>query len=129
MLCSLIILMSFFFIRIRRPPRSTRTDTLFPDTTLFRSSASDGQQVDPRSMERAARVPDAGPIDARIVGAWEVWIPGSVYYTTDGLRIAQHYQPGAAMTRLEIASDGRYRSGDRHDIGRASRRASACQNV
>src|SRR3546814_15399782 len=24
---------------IRRPPRSTRTDTLFPDTTLFRSGA------------------------------------------------------------------------------------------
>src|SRR3546814_8943814 len=24
---------------IRRPPRSTRTDTLFPDTTLFRSSS------------------------------------------------------------------------------------------
>src|SRR3546814_18399831 len=24
---------------IRRPPRSTRTDTLFPDTTLFRSDA------------------------------------------------------------------------------------------
>src|SRR3546814_13629940 len=28
----------FFFLRIRRPPRSTRTDTLFPYTTLFRSS-------------------------------------------------------------------------------------------
>src|SRR3546814_12579420 len=26
-----------FFLRIRRPPRSTRTDTLFPYTTLFRS--------------------------------------------------------------------------------------------
>src|SRR3546814_17833709 len=26
---------------IRRPPRSTRTDTLFPYTTLFRSSAAD----------------------------------------------------------------------------------------
>src|SRR3546814_8097621 len=26
----------------RRPPRSTRTDTLFPDTTLFRSAADDG---------------------------------------------------------------------------------------
>src|SRR3546814_10913499 len=25
---------------IRRPPRSTRTDTLFPDTTLFRSRQS-----------------------------------------------------------------------------------------
>src|SRR3546814_7301733 len=27
----------FFFLIIRRPPRSTRTDTLFPYTTLFRS--------------------------------------------------------------------------------------------
>src|SRR3546814_9736431 len=26
---------------IRRPPRSTRTDTLFPDTTLFRSTAEE----------------------------------------------------------------------------------------
>src|SRR3546814_10381897 len=29
--------MLFFFLIIRRPPRSTRTDTLFPSTTLFRS--------------------------------------------------------------------------------------------
>src|SRR3546814_16389203 len=28
----------FFFLMLRRPPRSTRTDTLFPYTTLFRSS-------------------------------------------------------------------------------------------
>src|SRR3546814_16741141 len=27
----------FFFLMIRLPPRSTRTDTLFPYTTLFRS--------------------------------------------------------------------------------------------
>src|SRR3546814_947409 len=27
----------FFFLMLRRPPRSTRTDTLFPYTTLFRS--------------------------------------------------------------------------------------------
>src|SRR3546814_18354600 len=27
----------FFFLMIRRPPRSTRTDTLVPYTTLFRS--------------------------------------------------------------------------------------------
>src|SRR3546814_3209587 len=27
----------FCFLRIRRPPRSTRTDTLFPSTTIFRS--------------------------------------------------------------------------------------------
>src|SRR3546814_2952966 len=32
--------MMVFFLMIRRPPRSTRTDTLFPYTTLFRSSAT-----------------------------------------------------------------------------------------
>src|SRR3546814_17025288 len=33
--CSCVV--SFFLLMIRRPPRSTRTDTLFPYTTLFRS--------------------------------------------------------------------------------------------
>src|SRR3546814_9781437 len=33
----------FFFLMIRRPPRSTRTDTLFPYTTLFRSEAVGGE--------------------------------------------------------------------------------------
>src|SRR3546814_12226129 len=32
-----VVLRSFVFLMIRRPPRSTRTDTLFPYTTLFRS--------------------------------------------------------------------------------------------
>src|SRR3546814_4341188 len=32
--------MCFFFLMIRRPPRSTRTDTLFPYTTLFRSAVA-----------------------------------------------------------------------------------------
>src|SRR3546814_8382117 len=30
---------------IRRPPRSTRTDTLFPHTTLFRSSTAEPEQL------------------------------------------------------------------------------------
>src|SRR3546814_6930087 len=34
--------MVFFFLMIRRPPRSTRTDTLFPYTTLFRSKQRSG---------------------------------------------------------------------------------------
>src|SRR3546814_6821837 len=33
--CNVFFLL--FFLMIRRPPRSTRTDTLFPYTTLFRS--------------------------------------------------------------------------------------------
>src|SRR3546814_15668472 len=33
------VLVCFVFLMLRRPPRSTRTDTLFPYTTLFRSCA------------------------------------------------------------------------------------------
>src|SRR3546814_16291158 len=36
-MCFMLFCLSFFFLMIRRPPRSTRTDTLFPYTTLFRS--------------------------------------------------------------------------------------------
>src|SRR3546814_18238663 len=36
---SCMVLLLFFFLMIRRPPRSTRTDTLFPYTTLFRSDS------------------------------------------------------------------------------------------
>src|SRR3546814_8714061 len=35
---------------IRRPPRSTRTDTLFPYTTLFRSAGHFGQDVPRQSL-------------------------------------------------------------------------------
>src|SRR3546814_15658857 len=35
----------FVFLMIRRPPRSTRTDTLFPYTTLVRSVLGDGTKV------------------------------------------------------------------------------------
>src|SRR3546814_3075680 len=34
---SVLSIVVFLFLMIRRPPRSTRTDTLFPYTTLFRS--------------------------------------------------------------------------------------------
>src|SRR3546814_17308787 len=37
MLCMPSLFRTFFFLMIRRPPISTRTDTLFPYTTLFRS--------------------------------------------------------------------------------------------
>src|SRR3546814_3066405 len=43
----------FFFLMIRLPPRSTRTDTLFPYTTLFRS-ADDANQ-DPAEIIVTAR--------------------------------------------------------------------------
>src|SRR3546814_7092889 len=47
--CWLLIIVYVFFLMLRRPPRSTRTDTLFPYTPLFRSY----------DRQRAARVRDA----------------------------------------------------------------------
>src|SRR3546814_12451841 len=57
----------FFFLIIQRPPRSTRTDTLFPYTTLFRSDrhgprrsrtgiadSSTGTRQHPAHAERSA---------------------------------------------------------------------------
>src|SRR3546814_21068262 len=54
----------FFFLMIRRPPRSTRTDTLFPYTTLFRSPRRRAGTIS--RATRCARVgnpavPDDGP--------------------------------------------------------------------
>src|SRR3546814_14629888 len=47
LLCSCVGDACFFFLMIRRPPRSTRTDTLLPYTTLFRSGRPGGvEQVD-----------------------------------------------------------------------------------
>src|SRR3546814_20926680 len=48
---------------IRRPPRSTRTDTLFPYTTLFRSLAGEAlQQV------VVVDIPYTGPVLPRALG-------------------------------------------------------------
>src|SRR3546814_7270697 len=48
----------FFFLMIRRPPRSTRTDTLFPYTTLFRSTAAGLDAADIGLIIVATATPD-----------------------------------------------------------------------
>src|SRR3546814_9623714 len=61
----------FFFLMIRRPPRSTRTDTLFPYTTLFRSPAArrgDADRLRGAYRGAAARY---RPRDGRPVGRSE----------------------------------------------------------
>src|SRR3546814_15172835 len=50
-----------FFLMLLRPPRSTRTDTLFPYTTLFRSNFTHFQGCDPGHFfpgDRLLRVSD-----------------------------------------------------------------------
>src|SRR3546814_19856360 len=50
---------------IRRPPRSTRTDTLFPYTTLFRSEINWNTD--------AERKGDGGGLDTPLQSAWAAW--------------------------------------------------------
>src|SRR3546814_5280714 len=56
--CSCILV---FFLMIRRPPRSTRTDTLFPYTTLFRSEPAAGGHSRKR-RDRGARHGGSHPL-------------------------------------------------------------------
>src|SRR3546814_20163530 len=55
----------FFFLMIRRPPRSTRTDTLFPYTTLFRSvfPAQRGRVLLHVVLDAAVVVADLDPVE------------------------------------------------------------------
>src|SRR3546814_1430923 len=65
---------------IRRPPRSTRTDTLFPYTTLFRSQASKAQTSERiMPVNRATRLAKrrlsnrgrlAGPLQRHRANTW-----------------------------------------------------------
>src|SRR3546814_5533931 len=73
---------------IRRPPRSTRTDTLFPYTTLFRSEESlelgpvaRGQAVDRAQRRRAVLAGEAGllhvlPVLEQVQGERHERVPG-----------------------------------------------------
>src|SRR3546814_6817328 len=57
-----------FFLMVRRPPRSTRTDTLFPYTTLFRSQ----RDVAPRcrlEVERDALLVAVAPEEGHAFAA------------------------------------------------------------
>src|SRR3546814_19527851 len=58
----MILLSLVFFLMIRRPPGSTRTDTLFPYTTLFRSpdSLTSAACVVKRHPCAACRAPASG---------------------------------------------------------------------
>src|SRR3546814_1473784 len=76
----------FFFLMIRRPPRSTRTDTLFPYTTLFRSTDV---------VEKGGPVPD-GP-DNIAVG-----IPADTLRQRPDVRSAERAL-AAATARIGVA--------------------------
>src|SRR3546814_5050063 len=57
---------------MRRPPRSTSTDTLFPDTTLFRSIGKQELGLGPCATGMLMAMEGAGAFCAALVIAWRV---------------------------------------------------------
>src|SRR3546814_5418903 len=86
-MCVLALFCSFFFLMIRRPPRSTRTDTLFPYTTLFRSAS------------------DRMPSDIHISRAIGIrkFIQGGSIMVTLGYRSEEHTSELQSLMRISYA--------------------------
>src|SRR3546814_3186281 len=84
--------MCVFFLMIQRPPRSTRTDTLFPYTTLFRSFRI---LLTPRSLPALLRLP-ALPPPLRLDESHDVSIdcPASVVDDATAKRDLRHVGRG-----------------------------------
>src|SRR3546814_5399219 len=82
---------------IRRPPRSTRTDTLFPYTTLFRSCARRGEQGHDAEVPGAVRASQARglvwrrPCLSRLhQGRYAVGLVDGLLQPDDGRRLSAH---------------------------------------
>src|SRR3546814_4653888 len=102
---------------IRRPPRSTRTDTLFPYTTLFRSAgararrgvrvaASDGGAVRSRPRRAAGSRPD-GPGRTGRAAERAADGPAVDFAKGSGLLSGDGHELSAGRGRLREPADGR----------------------
>src|SRR3546814_8447327 len=105
---------------IRRPPRSTRTDTLFPYTTLFRSRVdlARAKRLDQISLEpettslptcEASRLQFAGASFHRVADVCAEPAAGCHRFTRDELAI----EPGRARCRHLIGKRQVRTSGER----------------
>src|SRR3546814_11835772 len=105
-------LLVVFFLMIRRPPRSTRTDTLFPYTTLFRSPAR------AKASRRAARQgPLLRPVRQRRVGP------------PDAQRVAEDLSPAQLHRQLLREKLAAVSALSDHAVQRAARRQIGRANV
>src|SRR3546814_20302361 len=115
---------SFVFLMIRRPPRSTRTDTLLPYTTLFRSAvllrAHDGNAPDDLEAGRRAVEEEGGQALARVVGGAQHGdeVLGGVGAGDEPLVPIEH--PGVAVALRAAQHEAGIGAGPRRgQIGRA----------
>src|SRR3546814_1587082 len=100
------LFMCFFFLMIRRPPRSTRTYTLFPYTTLFRSDRL--RQPPPSAAGRTGPIPADTPPPART----SPWITDRTYAFSsrsdlfvggDPMRSEEHTSELQSLMRISYA--------------------------
>src|SRR3546814_1465763 len=85
----------FFFLMIRRPPRSTRTDTLFPYTTLFRSVHASVRGPRERRSDRS------GPVRSSAAAGSST---GSrIDASTSGERSEEHTSELQSLMRISYA--------------------------
>src|SRR3546814_13527105 len=106
----------FFFLIIRLPPRSTRTDTLLPYTTLFRSDGDRLQAVRPSQGGDASR------------NDRESLLRGEAFRAVGD--IADDRDPRGDSGQFErLAQRPPIVAGDDDQTGRASCRENVCQYV
>src|SRR3546814_3021260 len=102
--CCVVLIFRFFVLMIRRPPRSTRTDTLFPYTTLFRSVRQPALDPRFRAARRPRRLADRAPPPGRRAGDpagqpdHAVAAGGAALDRLRGRRAAAHARAGAARS-------------------------------
>src|SRR3546814_7048278 len=88
----------------RRPPRSTRTDTLFPYTTLFRSQARIGEIAHQRPVPRAVAAVDAAAVGHRGQELVDVGLVDDVLDgDDDGPRSEEHTSELQSLMRISYA--------------------------
>src|SRR3546814_6492450 len=98
--------LSFFFLMIRRPPRSTRTDPLFPYTTLFRSTRKAScASMAPRSAcrsEKRRQDAQAEPLFPSVILVLDTRIQGNRTVTCPG-RSEEHTSELQSLMRTSYA--------------------------
>src|SRR3546814_19437777 len=94
----MVVLLGLVFLMIRRPPRSTRTDTLFPYTTLFRSTVTPDRAALARYGLSVAAVQDA--VSIAMGGA----VAGQVFEGDRRFDIVVRLPEGLRQDREALAS-------------------------
>src|SRR3546814_14942616 len=98
-LCSYSTNCLIFFLMIRRPPRSTRPDTLIPYSTLFRSARLAGLPTVARVAELLAR---ADPLPA-VAAGYQAQLQRQMQLLPRGWRSEEHTSELQSLMRNSYA--------------------------